>query len=137
MVFSRDGAKGNFEVSDSKTEHPPIEELKAIAHPLRFLIMKILLKGELNVGQIEKISSIGQPMLSQQLSILRKAGLGNGAANSSGAIARHCKFRSVTSSSIALIRGGLAKLGRVIIPTCINHDPRAHWRRPMVMMRHG
>jgi hypothetical protein len=24
-----------------------------------------------------------------------------------------------------------------LIPTCIDHDPRAHWRRPMVMMRHG
>jgi hypothetical protein len=24
-----------------------------------------------------------------------------------------------------------------VIPTCIDHDPRAHWRRPIVMMRHG
>ena len=24
-----------------------------------------------------------------------------------------------------------------VIPTCIDYDPRAHWRRPMVMMRHG
>ena len=24
-----------------------------------------------------------------------------------------------------------------LIPTCIDYDPRAHWRRPMDMMRHG
>jgi|GEM_PF-2543046 len=24
-----------------------------------------------------------------------------------------------------------------LIPTCIDHDPRAHLRRPMVMMCHG
>jgi mRNA-degrading endonuclease HigB of HigAB toxin-antitoxin module len=24
-----------------------------------------------------------------------------------------------------------------LIPTCIDHDPRAHLRRPMVMMRQG
>lgn len=24
-----------------------------------------------------------------------------------------------------------------LIPTCIDHDPRAHLRRPIVMMRHG
>jgi hypothetical protein len=24
-----------------------------------------------------------------------------------------------------------------LIPTCIDHDPQAHWRRPMVMMRQG
>jgi hypothetical protein len=26
---------------------------------------------------------------------------------------------------------------RQMIPTCIDHDPRAHLRRPIVMMRHG
>jgi hypothetical protein len=25
----------------------------------------------------------------------------------------------------------------VLIPTCIDHDPRTHLRRPMVMMCHG
>ncbi len=74
MVFSRDNKKDDFKVR-SKPENPPIEELKAIAHPLRLLILNVLLRGELNVGEIEKISGIGQPTLSQQLSILRRAGL--------------------------------------------------------------
>lgn len=57
------------------TEEAPIGELKAIAHPLRFRIVQILRNGELNVGEIEQVSGIGQPALSQQLGVLRKAGL--------------------------------------------------------------
>jgi hypothetical protein len=37
----------------------------------------------------------------------------------------------------ALQVDGVFDLAKDIIPTCIDHDPRAHWRRPMVMMRHG
>jgi len=57
------------------TDDAPIEELKAIAHPLRFQIIQLLRTGELNVGEIEQASGIGQPALSQQLGILRKADL--------------------------------------------------------------
>ena len=35
-------------------DEAPIEELKAIAHPLRFRVVQILRAGELNVGEIEK-----------------------------------------------------------------------------------
>lgn len=52
-----------------------IDGLKALAHPLRLRILEALGKGERNVGEIETITGIGQPALSQQLSILRKAGL--------------------------------------------------------------
>jgi DNA-binding transcriptional ArsR family regulator len=57
------------------TNDAPIEELKAIAHPLRFQIVQLLRAGELNVGEIEIASGIGQPALSQQLGVLRKAQL--------------------------------------------------------------
>ncbi len=53
----------------------PIEELKALAHPLRYRILEALRAGERNVGEIEQVTEIGQPALSQQLSVLRKAGL--------------------------------------------------------------
>lgn len=53
----------------------PIEELKALAHPLRLQILEVLRDGERNVGEIEEVSGIGQPALSQQLGVLRKAGL--------------------------------------------------------------
>ncbi len=52
-----------------------LEALKAIAHPSRLRILHALAKGETNVGEIEEATEIGQPTLSQQLAILRKAGL--------------------------------------------------------------
>ena len=56
-------------------EELPVEELKALAHPVRLKILKILCEGERNVGEIEEIGGIGQPSLSQQLAILRQAGM--------------------------------------------------------------
>lgn len=53
----------------------PIERFKALAHPLRFRILSALAGGERNVGEIEDASGIGQPALSQQLAVLRQAGL--------------------------------------------------------------
>jgi DNA-binding transcriptional ArsR family regulator len=52
-----------------------IETLKALAHPLRFRIMAVLAERERNVGEIEQATGIAQPGLSQQLGVLRKAGL--------------------------------------------------------------
>lgn len=57
------------------TDNVAIEALKALAHPLRFRILQVLKSGERNVGEIEQLAGIGQPALSQQLSVLRKAGL--------------------------------------------------------------
>ena len=54
---------------------PMVEELKALAHPLRLRILHVLSEGERNVGEIEDAAQIGQPALSQQLGVLRKAGL--------------------------------------------------------------
>ncbi|CCA91158.1 helix-turn-helix transcriptional regulator [Novosphingobium sp. PP1Y] len=54
---------------------PPIDLLKAIAHPLRYAILAAVAEGERNVGEIEAMTGIGQPTLSQQLSVLRQAGL--------------------------------------------------------------
>ncbi len=52
-----------------------IEVLKALAHPLRWRILTTLASGERNVGELEQATGIGQPGLSQQLGVLRKAGL--------------------------------------------------------------
>ncbi len=56
-------------------EGAPIELIKAIAHPLRYEILHCVAQGERNVGEIEAATGIGQPTLSQQLSVLRNAGL--------------------------------------------------------------
>lgn len=52
-----------------------IDALKAIGHPLRLKILNCLREVERNVGDIEAVTGIGQPALSQQLAVLRKAGL--------------------------------------------------------------
>lgn len=54
---------------------PPIDILKALAHPARFAILAALVGQERNVGEIESTTGISQPGLSQQLSVLRQAGL--------------------------------------------------------------
>lgn len=57
------------------SEDDLIEALKALAHPLRWRILTTLATGERNVGEIEQATGISQPGLSQQLGVLRKAGL--------------------------------------------------------------
>jgi DNA-binding transcriptional ArsR family regulator len=53
-----------------------IETLKALAHPVRWRILAALATAEeRNVGEIEQVTRIGQPALSQQLGVLRKSGL--------------------------------------------------------------
>lgn len=52
-----------------------IDAFKAMGHPLRFEIIQALRGGEFNVGEIEERTGIRQPTLSQQLAVLRKAGL--------------------------------------------------------------
>lgn len=57
------------------SEDDLIEALKALAHPLRWRMLSSLIAGERNVGEIEAATGISQPGLSQQLGVLRKAGL--------------------------------------------------------------
>lgn len=54
---------------------PPVEILKALAHPIRLKLLQVLADKELNVGEIETASKVGQPALSQQLAVLRNAGI--------------------------------------------------------------
>lgn len=69
MVPARDRARRVIAEGDL------VEALKALAHPLRWRILAALAEGERNVGEIEHATGIGQPTLSQQLGVLRKAGL--------------------------------------------------------------
>jgi len=49
------------------------EKLKIFAQPQRLMILSALLESEKSVGQIEDVTGIGQPVLSQQLAVLRRA----------------------------------------------------------------
>ncbi|WBX82890.1 ArsR/SmtB family transcription factor [Sphingosinicella microcystinivorans] len=61
----------------SDTELDTITDvLKALGHEVRLKLMRTLLEsGEKSVGELETMTGIGQPGLSQQLGILRKAEL--------------------------------------------------------------
>lgn len=51
------------------------EKLKVFAQPQRLMVLSCLLGGERTVGEIDEITKISQPALSQQLAVLRRAGL--------------------------------------------------------------
>lgn len=57
------------------TDQDFIDALKAIGHPSRLKILEAISEEERNVSQLEEASGISQPALSQQLAVLRKAGL--------------------------------------------------------------
>lgn len=57
------------------TDEELVDALKALAHPVRLRIMQALTGSERNVGEIDDAADIGQPTLSQQLAVLRNAGL--------------------------------------------------------------
>lgn len=52
-----------------------INALKALGHPSRLRIVEALRSGERNVGELEDVTGITQPGLSQQLAVIRAAGL--------------------------------------------------------------
>ncbi|CAN7675336.1 sulfite-sensing transcriptional repressor BigR [Mesorhizobium sp. LjNodule214] len=49
--------------------------LRTLSHPARLMIVCTLVEGEYSVGQLEEELGIHQPSLSQQLTVLRDAGI--------------------------------------------------------------
>ncbi|HEY0125396.1 MAG TPA: sulfite-sensing transcriptional repressor BigR [Rhizobium sp.] len=49
--------------------------LKTLAHPVRLMLACTLAQGEFSVGALEERLDIHQPTLSQQLGVLREAGV--------------------------------------------------------------
>ncbi|WP_066557792.1 ArsR/SmtB family transcription factor [Croceicoccus bisphenolivorans] len=60
---------------ESDDREPDAELLRAIAHGTRLQILSVLQGAERAVGEIEALTGIAQPGLSQQLGVLRKAEL--------------------------------------------------------------
>ena len=96
-----------------------IEGLKALAHPLRYRILAELAAGERNVGDIEHATGIGQPGLSQQLGVLRKAGLVD--------TRKHAKlvFYCIAQDRMAAISAAIGALsGEDAVPALDSKRPR-------------
>lgn len=96
------------------TDMLPDDHLEALAEVMRTLghdtrlriIATLLAQGEKSVGEIEGLTGIGQPGLSQQLGVLRKAELVQ--------TRRAAKqvYYTVTASAFATAAGFLAALAR-------------------------
>jgi len=48
---------------------------KALAHPARIRVLEVLVEGERSVGELQPLVGIESSHLSQQLGVLRRAGL--------------------------------------------------------------
>ncbi|MGD9797138.1 MAG: ArsR/SmtB family transcription factor [Acidimicrobiia bacterium] len=67
-------------VADSDLTSRPISEVKAelfraLAHPARIRVLEVLADGERSVGELQPVVGIELSHLSQQLGVLRRAGL--------------------------------------------------------------
>jgi DNA-binding transcriptional ArsR family regulator len=83
------------------------EVMRTLGHDTRLRIIATLLtEGEKSVGEIEGLTGIGQPGLSQQLGVLRKAELVQ-----TRRAAKQVYYR-VTASAFATAAGFLAALAR-------------------------
>jgi len=51
------------------------EIMKALAHPVRILIVDVLHKGERSAGELNQVAKINQSNISRHLSVLKKAGI--------------------------------------------------------------
>lgn len=68
------------ERAESAALNRPISEIKAelfkaLAHPARIRVLELLAEGERSVGEIQPLVGIESSHLSQQLGVLRRAGL--------------------------------------------------------------
>lgn len=66
--------------SASRSAHLPVAEIeaelfKALSHPGRIRILEVLADGERSVGELQPLVGIELSHLSQQLAVLRRAGL--------------------------------------------------------------
>jgi DNA-binding transcriptional ArsR family regulator len=97
------------------------EVMRALGHDTRLrLIATLLAQGEKSVGEIEALTGIGQPGLSQQLGVLRKAELVQ--------TRRAAKqvYYSVASDAFAAAASFLATLARTgPIEIAARADPKA------------
>ncbi len=62
-------------MDDNKAIEQNAALLKALAHPVRLLIIKNLMAHQCNVGNLEKIAGLSQSGVSQHLRILRLSGI--------------------------------------------------------------
>ncbi|HEY7700201.1 MAG TPA: metalloregulator ArsR/SmtB family transcription factor, partial [Vicinamibacteria bacterium] len=58
-------------MSTSRLQTFKAQFFRALAHPVRIKILEILVRGERSVQELQKALKLEQPVVSQQLAVLR------------------------------------------------------------------
>jgi len=62
-------------ISSPELQSLKAQFFKALAHPIRIRILEILVKGEVRVQDLQRVLTLDQPIVSQQLARLRSTGI--------------------------------------------------------------
>ncbi len=109
-------SSGSF---DRKAVSEAAERLKIFAQPQRLMILACLIGAERHVGEIDEITGIGQPALSQKLAELRKAGLVTGQR-----IAKQVHYRLASDSVALTVKRVMASVDGPAGPAQVTPVPR-------------
>jgi DNA-binding transcriptional ArsR family regulator len=75
---------------------------KALAHPVRIRILEVLARRERSVHELQETLALGQPVVSQQLAVLRASGIVVG--RKEGVSVRYTLRDPLTSQLLAVAR---------------------------------
>jgi DNA-binding transcriptional ArsR family regulator len=62
-------------MSSSRLQTFKAQFFRALAHPVRIKILEILVRGDRSVQELQKALKLDQPVVSQQLAVLRNRGI--------------------------------------------------------------
>ena len=62
-------------MSTSRLQTFKAQFFRALAHPVRIKILEILVRGDRSVQELQKALELDQPVVSQQLAVLRNRGI--------------------------------------------------------------
>jgi len=62
-------------MSSSRLQTFKAQFFRALAHPVRIKILEILVRGDRSVQELQKVLKLEQPVVSQQLAVLRNRGI--------------------------------------------------------------
>jgi DNA-binding transcriptional ArsR family regulator len=62
-------------MSSSRLQTFKAQIFRALAHPVRIKILEILVRGDRSVQELQKALKLDQPVVSQQLAVLRNRGI--------------------------------------------------------------
>ena len=62
-------------MSSSRLQTFKAQFFRALAHPVRIRILEILVRGDRSVQELQKALKLDQPVVSQQLAVLRNRGI--------------------------------------------------------------